>query len=315
MIEVSIVVPVYNVEKYLEKCLYSIYALNLSNKEVILVNDGSTDLSIDILNKFKNKYPNETKIITQKNQGLSEARNTGLKNSRGEYILFIDSDDFIDSKETEIFLNFGIKQKVDILIGNYKEYYNDNEIKYRDFYKIKETEENEGMFFIENGFINKCFEFVVWRNIYRRKFLLENNLFFKKSLLHEDNLFTPIAFFYAKKVRCFNKKFYFYRKNNLGSIMQTKNKKNYEHMLYTINKLLEFIKIKDIKNEYFNRIILGIYINILRQGEYKNKDILCKIRKLKFNFREKLKLVYIFIFQKLYNSKLEELEMISLDKF
>ena len=186
MIDISIVIPVYNVEKYLRKCLDSVYSLNLDNKEVILVNDGSTDTSINILNEFKNKYPNKTKIISQKNQGLSEARNIGIKNSNGK------------------------EKKVDILIGNYRKYYNENYIVRRSFYSLDRNLEKEGIFFIENGLKNKCFDIAVWKNIYRKNFLLENNLFFKKGLLHEDALFTPEAFFYAKKVRCFNKNFYFY---------------------------------------------------------------------------------------------------------
>lgn len=302
MCDISIVIPIYNVEKYLRKCLDSVYSLNLDNKEVVLVNDGSTDTSINILNEFKNKYPNETKLITQKNQGLSEARNMGIKNSNGKYILFIDSDDFIIPTETEEFINFGLDKKVDILIGNYREYYNENYIVQKSFYNLDKNLEKEGIFFIENGVKNKCFRFAVWQNIYRKNFLLENNLFFKKGLLHEDSLFTPEAFFYAKKVRCFNKKFYFYRKNNLESITQTVNKKNYEHMLYTIIKLLKFKKSNNIEDNYFNRIVLGIYINVLRGG-YINKEVYNNIVDLKFNFREKLKLLYVIYLQNKYKMK------------
>lgn len=310
MCDISIVIPIYNVEKYLRKCLDSVYSLNLDNKELVLVNDGSTDTSINILNEFKNKYPNKTKLITQKNQGLSEARNIGIKNSNGKYILFIDSDDFIIPTETEEFINFGLDKKVDILIGNYREYYNENYIVQKSFYNLDKNLEKEGIFFIENGVKNKCFRFAVWQNIYRKNFLLENNLFFKKGLLHEDNLFTPEAFFYAKKVRCFNKKFYFYRKNNLESITQTVNKKNYEHMLYTIIKLLEFKKSNNIENNYFNRIVLGIYINVLRGG-YINKEVYNNIVDLKFNFREKLKLLYVIYLQNKY--KMKKIEIAKLD--
>ncbi|WP_339001899.1 glycosyltransferase [Fusobacterium animalis] len=310
MCDISIVIPIYNVEKYLRKCLDSVYSLNLDNKEVVLVNDGSTDTSINILNEFKNKYPNKTKLITQKNQGLSEARNIGIKNSNGKYILFIDSDDFIIPTETEEFINFGLDKKVDILIGNYREYYNENYIVQKSFYNLDKNLEKEGIFFIENGVKNKCFRFAVWQNIYRKNFLLENNLFFKKGLLHEDSLFTPEAFFYAKKVRCFNKKFYFYRKNNLESITQTVNKKNYEHMLYTIIKLLEFKKSNNIENNYFNRIVLGIYINVLRGG-YINKEVYNNIVDLKFNFREKLKLLYVIYLQNKY--KMKKIEIAKLD--
>lgn len=310
MCDISIVIPIYNVEKYLRKCLDSVYSLNLDNKEVVLVNDGSIDTSINILNEFKNKYPNKTKLITQKNQGLSEARNIGIKNSNGKYILFIDSDDFIIPTETEEFINFGLDKKVDILIGNYREYYNENYIVQKSFYNLDKNLEKEGIFFIENGVKNKCFRFAVWQNIYRKNFLLENNLFFKKGLLHEDSLFTPEAFFYAKKVRCFNKKFYFYRKNNLESITQTVNKKNYEHMLYTIIKLLEFKKSNNIENNYFNRIVLGIYINVLRGG-YINKEVYNNIVDLKFNFREKLKLLYVIYLQNKY--KMKKIEIAKLD--
>lgn len=311
MCDISIVIPIYNVEKYLRKCLDSVYSLNLDNKEVVLVNDGSTDTSINILNEFKNKYPNKTKLITQKNQGLSEARNIGIKNSNGKYILFIDSDDFIIPTETEEFINFGLDKKVDILIGNYREYYNENYIVQKSFYNLDKNLEKEGMFFIENGVKNKCFRFAVWKNIYRKNFLLENNLFFKKGLLHEDSLFTPEAFFCAKKVRCFNKKFYFYRKNNLESITQTVNKKNYEHMLYTIIKLLEFKKSNNIEDNYFNRIVLGIYINVLRGG-YINKEVYNNIVDLKFNFREKLKLLYVIYLQNKY--KIKKIEIAKLDQ-
>lgn len=311
MCDISIVIPIYNVEKYLRKCLDSVYSLNLDNKEVVLVNDGSTDTSINILNEFKNKYPNKTKLITQKNQGLSEARNMGIKNSNGKYILFIDSDDFIIPTETEEFINFGLDKKVDILIGNYREYYNENYIVQISFYNLDKNLEKEGIFFIENGVKNKCFGFAVWQNIYRKNFLLENNLFFKKGLLHEDNLFTPEAFFYAKKVRCFNKKFYFYRKNNLESITHTVNKKNYEHMLYTIIELLEFKKSNNIENNYFNRIILGIYINVVKEG-YINKEVYNNIVDLKFNFREKLKLLYVIYLQNKY--KIKKIEIAKLDQ-
>ena len=123
-------------------------------------------------------------------------------------------------------------------------------------------------------------------------------------------MFTPEAFFYAKKVRCFNKKFYFYRKNNLESITQTVNKKNYEHMLYTIIKLLEFKKSNNIENNYFNRIVLGIYINVLRGG-YINKEVYNNIVDLKFNFREKLKLLYVIYLQNKY--KMKKIEIAKLD--
>ena len=119
-LKLSIIVPVYNVERYLEKCLKSLCGLNIEN-EIIIINDGTKDSSLEIAEKFRENHKNENiKIISQKNQGLSEARNNGLKVAKGEYISFIDSDDFVDTENYEQFINETIKDKVDIGIGRYK---------------------------------------------------------------------------------------------------------------------------------------------------------------------------------------------------
>ena len=309
MIKFTIIIPVYNVEKYLQECLESIYKIKLDNKEIILVNDGSTDNSLKILEKYKEKYSYQTKLITQENQGLSEARNTGIRNASGEYILFIDSDDFIEPKVTEEFFKTAYSYKTDILIGDYLEYFSDEDIRKRKHYSLSNKIEKDGLFFIENGVKNKCFEVVACKNIYRRKFLIENNLFFKKGLLHEDILFTLIAFYYAKKVRYFNdKEFYYYRKNNTSSIMNKISKVNYQHLLYILNSLLKFISEKRINNVYFNRVILGIYMEIVLRRKFKNTTTFKKLLKLKYNFREKIKLLIIQI----VSLKAKELEVMEL---
>ncbi|MGL5087873.1 MAG: glycosyltransferase family 2 protein [Cetobacterium sp.] len=97
--ELTIIVPVYNVEKYLKDCLDSIYKINNIKYEVILVNDGSTDSSLNILKEYRSLYPKLTKIIDKENGGLSSARNAGIREARGEYLSFIDSDDIIDFKD------------------------------------------------------------------------------------------------------------------------------------------------------------------------------------------------------------------------
>ncbi len=309
VLKVSIIIPVYNVEKYLRKCLDSVYSLDLSSKEIVIINDGSTDSSLDILNFYKSKYPNKTKIITQKNQGLSEARNVGLKNATGDYVLFVDSDDFIDPIVTEIFLNEAYKEKVDILIGDYIEYFSNNNLRKKKHYNL--SNESSGLFFLEEGFKNKCFEVMAWKNIYRKNFLLENNLFFYKGLLHEDNLFTPLAFYYAKKVHYFKgSEFYYYRKNNQESITAKINEKNYSHLLFTIKKLIDFSIDNNINNTYFNRYIVGIYIQIILRGKYKNTKVFNQLLSLKYAFREKIKLYII----KLKSLRCKELKLAELEE-
>lgn len=121
--KLSIVIPVYNVEKYIERCLNSIFNLNLEN-EIILIDDGSTDRSLEIIEKIKENNINENiKIIRQSNQGPSEARNKGIEIAEGEYISFIDSDDFVDKdKYRELIVNT-MKNGLDLGIGNMKKYY------------------------------------------------------------------------------------------------------------------------------------------------------------------------------------------------
>ena len=310
MKKISIIIPVYNVEKYLEQCLNSIYELNLTDKEIILVNDGSTDNSLKILEKYQREYPQNTKVITQVNQGLSEARNTGVRNACGEYILFIDSDDFINPEVTENLLNNAILDKVDILIGDFIEYYSDSDLKNIKNRKIDYSSENNGLYFIEVEIKNNCLRPNVWKNVYRRNFLIENNIFFKKGLLHEDNLFTPIVFYYAKKVKYFGgPPFYYYRLNNFNSIMKTKNKKNYQHTLYIIDTIIDFCEKNNIKNVYFNKNILGLYTNVILEGKFKNWEIFKKLLRLKYNFKEYLKLIFILF----YSLKCKKIDFFNLD--
>ena len=120
--DLSIIVPIYNVEEYLAECLKSLYKISNLRYEVILVNDGSKDNSYQIMEEFKRLYPKQTVIVNKENGGLSSARNAGLKIAKGKYISFIDSDDFIDTDEFEKFVIEGIKSRVDIAVGNMRYY-------------------------------------------------------------------------------------------------------------------------------------------------------------------------------------------------
>lgn len=305
-IKFSIIIPVYNVEKFLDKCLQTVCQMNLENKEIILINDGSTDNSKDILQKYKEKNTKNIKIISQKNQGISKARNVGMESSTGEYILFIDSDDFIDPKETEKILNEAYEAKVDILIGNFYEYFSDENIVEKPFIKSSLDEIYNGMKVFEYSDKEKYFSDVVWNKVYRKKFLMDNNLFFKEKLLHEDTLFTLKAFYYAKKIKYFmGKPFYYYRQNNMNSIMKTKTQKNYEHILYIIQELLDFIEDKKINDKYFNKSVSGLYLQVVSDGKFKNKKLFKRVLKLRHLLKRKIKLIKSIF----YSRKYEELEV------
>ena len=126
MPKISIILPVYNVEKYLKQCLDSIINQTFTDFECICVNDGSTDSSLKILQQYASK-DNRFKIINQENKGLSESRNIGLSVAIGDYILFIDSDDFIDNNFCEVLYMDTIKYKAELVFGGIYKYYSDKQ--------------------------------------------------------------------------------------------------------------------------------------------------------------------------------------------
>lgn len=300
--DLSIIVPVYNVADYLPKCLKSLLALKDIDKEIILVNDGSTDNSFEIMEKFKNDNKNVIKIITQDNMGLSEARNSGLKIATGKYIYFIDSDDYIDTKKFEIFFTKTKQENLDIGIANgYREYEN-GKLK-----KIYIGKENKiilnGDKFLEYCIKNKMARSEVCLKIYNNKFLKKNNLFFEKKLIHEDMLYSVISTLKACRVKYYDIYFYYYFQRKT-SISNTKTDKNDIHKLYIINKLLEY----KIDKKYFNRMSIAEYFKLkLLKGKY-NQKIEKDIYKLKnLYLLDRLKVLLIHILKNKNN--IERLEI------
>lgn len=263
----SIIVPVYNVELYLDECVKSILNQTYKHLEIILVDDGSTDNSGKICDQYKEKDSRIT-VIHKQNGGLSDARNTGLAAATGEYVLFVDSDDYIDSDTCEVFFN-GIKnnQFPDILIGNGKRepggvLYNWDNISLFE-------KERTGSEYLKFALLNNCFNVCVPFNMYNREFLLKNNLSFKYGILHEDVRFTLPAFCLAERVVCVSQTFYHYR-NNPTSIMNRKDyRKNctdiYNTCLYHEKYLLDKLDVKTYN--YVMDWLVKQYLGIFRRGK------------------------------------------------
>lgn len=277
-IDLSIIIPIYNVESYLRECLESVYAVNLL-KEVILVNDGSTDHSLQIAEEFAEKYPEETILISQENRGLSAARNTGLEKAKGEYIYFIDSDDFLDSKAFEDFF-YKIKgTDLDIINGS--------GFRYEDGEFTDPITHNEHITVTENPisgreFLYRMFEAdsyvdYVWLNIYRRDFLLENSFFFQEGISYEDILFSSPAFLKAKNIRHIESHFYSYRIRE-NSITNTK--RNYMDFFYIFNFLTDFVLEKKLEHEMLTRLIVARIRSLAKKEKVFNKTIYRKLWKL-----------------------------------
>ena len=195
----SIIVPVYNVEPYLKRCLDSIVNQTYPNIEIILVNDGSTDNSAKICEEYLEL---DSRIILkhQANAGLSEARNTGLKIASGDYIIFVDSDDSIVLNACEVFFDYLVKNpSTEVLCSNCVKL-NKKRVRNKKFTIPKNKQPINGYDFLKLQLKQKTFLVEVVRSVYKKSFLLENDLFFKKGIIHEDEHWTTIMFLKASSI-------------------------------------------------------------------------------------------------------------------
>lgn len=260
--ELSIIVPIYNVEDYLEECLESLYNIKNIELEIILVNDGSKDNSFKIMERFKDMYPEKTVLINKENGGLSSARNAGMKAAVGEYISFIDSDDFVDSEEFEKFFKEGLKDKLDVIVGNMR-YYTPEKTGDSLFRSdiVKNSGVVNGADFFWNLFQKpKCFREEVVDDIYKREFLLKNNIWFNENIVHEDSEFTPLVYLKAERVKYIDRAFYFYRQRT-GSIMNKVSEKSVISLEIICEKFfIEYNNLDSVKGkEVLSALILSFY--------------------------------------------------------
>lgn len=206
---VSIIVPVYNTQNYLRECALSIVNQTYKNLQIIFINDGSTDISLNICKDFE-KLDSRVLVVSQPNSGLSVARNTGIKFSKGEYIAFIDSDDFVDKDFVKDLLSACLIDSTLVSVSDIFLYYSkDNKHKVNDL--IGESKVN-----LDPRNFNKMYHHVAWRKLYHKSIF--NSIKFPDGLLHED-----IGVWYGVMSLCHtisivNKPLYFYRQNNPESI-------------------------------------------------------------------------------------------------
>lgn len=210
---ISIVVPVYNVEKYLTRCIESICKQSYKFIEIILVDDGSSDSSGELCDKYK-KQDNRITVIHKSNGGLSDARNAGIDVAKGEYISFIDSDDYIDPYMIEKLYESIKRTDSDISICNFK-YVNEDGIEINN--KGKYFNENKVIFGSENIeknliFNNSVHWVVAWNKLYRRRIF--DDLRYKTGIIHEDEFIVHYIYGKAKKVVCITDELYFYVQRN-----------------------------------------------------------------------------------------------------
>ena len=247
---ISVIVPVYNVEKYLKQCLDSILVQTFSNIEIICVNDGSTDNSRKILEEYKNR-DSRIKIVDKKNGGLSSARNAGMKVAVGEFISFIDSDDWIEPTMLEKLYESMTTHNTDITICAVHQFdeqkqKNDDSNKYYTLEYFDESFDNCAFSYVDvRPFImDVCV--MAWNKLYRRSHIDECQAEFPDGLIFEDGPFFFSIFFKTKRVSIVRDFLYNYRINRTGSIIQKAGKK----FLDVIDVVeLMFNSVKQLENE------------------------------------------------------------------
>ena len=254
----SIVVPVYNVEQYLEQCLESLQAQNYGDYEVICVNDGSTDSSREILTAWEARMP-QMRVIDRENGGLSAARNTGLQDAKGEYVVFVDSDDwvepnFLECLNSSLITHHSSLTPLDMICFACQR--TDNEAT-----DSLHREQTSGWdYYNRHALEARVVPFVcVWQRCYRREFLMNNNLCFREGILHEDNEFTPRACLKAQSIKVIPDVLYNYRVRP-NSIMTTRGIRSKESLILIGNELSElFANEADIERTTVYRALTQYY--------------------------------------------------------
>lgn len=280
MKSVSVIVPVYNMESYLEKCMDSLVNQTLEDIEIIVVNDGSVDNSLKILNKYKKKYPEKVQVINQENSGISVARNNGLKKATGKYVGFVDSDDFVDLNMFKHLYDKCKEINADIVVCNYKKYYSDT-----DSYESVDVVKNIhcSSLFEEPSLINSIY-YAPWNKLYKRS--LFDDIIFPVNKKYEDINAILKVFLKAKKIGKLDEYLYLYRINNSGETL-TINKK-ISDIVYILKDLVDWCKKLNeyhlIESEMEKLCVNSLFYYLILSYQINDKNYILDFRKKIIDF-------------------------------
>ena len=269
MTKVSIIVPVYNVSNYLEKCLNSLINQTLKDIEIIVVNDGSTDNSLDVAKKFEEKHSNILKVYSKKNGGLSDARNFGLKYANGKYIAFVDSDDYVKNDMFLKMYNYGVKNNLDVIVS-------DTLIKDENSEYVLKSNLNYSSDTLKNYVIAYPMACI---RIIKRDILKDFE--FKKGIFYEDLESMPSLVLKTSKIGFIDYAGYYYVQRS-GSIMK---QKKFSPKLLNIFDVLDINKKRlltrypmEIEYLYITHLLRSATLRFLDYND--SNDCLMKIRKI-----------------------------------
>jgi len=270
--KISIIIPIYNVEKYLSKCLDSVFSqdIPLTDYEVICVNDCSPDLSREIVLEYQKQYENLILIDHKVNSKQGAARNTGLKIAKGKYVWFVDSDDYIETNCLGRLMSVAEKDDLEVLHFNVQQF--DERGIYRDYKHFPtETDVITGYeFHKKNDYKDVTKQ--PWAQLYKKDLLLNNDLLFEENTFYEDAIHTLNATLLNKKFVYISDICYFYRKNP-SSVVNNVNKNGY----VLANRLVQLIKILQFIDENYPNLesVIAYCIRLLSRNIFN----ICKLPK------------------------------------
>lgn len=245
-VKVSIIIPVYNTERYLKQCIDSAIEQTFENYEIIAVDDESPDKSRQVLQEYERRYPDKFRMISQRNKGLGGARNTGIREAAGEYVLFLDSDDWIHKDTLRLTYQIADKKKCDIVIFDINcvdEETNSETILcgYYGYGNILSLAKAPRLLFETPSACNK---------LYKRKLFIDTGIAFPERVWYEDLRTTIKVYVNACGIVYLNKSLYFYRQRG-NSIMHTKQSMRNLEIIDAVDAIYNYFMEKKILNQYY----------------------------------------------------------------
>ena len=300
----SIIVPVYNVEAYVKECVDSILAQTYTHYEVILVDDGSKDNTGSICDGYANQF-SQIQVIHQANAGLSAARNTGIETAKGEYLIFVDGDDYIDKESLNRFYMILKNQNIDVLVTRMIQKYQDTEEIRND--KITDLEDVNTEKIVNWVFKESQNTWPAVQYVVSRKFIEKNCLRFIIGYLHEDLAWTGSLFIYVEKAGICTLPWYYHRMQRKGSITSTSNPRRVCDVLELSEVILRVLKEENVMKDRYQLISKRVFSSILSilsqyrladsNGKKQIIECIKKHRKMLKEFRSKKAKILMCMFK------------------
>lgn len=275
-VDVSIIVPIYNAENYIEKCINSLINQTKKEIEIILINDGSTDNTEQIIKKYKDK---RIKYFKNKNQGIGKTRNFGIEKATGKYLMFVDSDDYIDPNTCKLMFDKAVSNSLDIVICDYFKVVNNEIIKEKiKNFKYTTLKENSSLLIDIN--------LAPWNKLYKTSLIKDNNIRFVEDLKYEDAPFVCEALDKAKKIGKVNKYLNYYVIH--GKSETTIRDERVFDIIKIVDKIRNYFKDKSYTQEAVDILTVRILTNYNIQQRYqKNKKLAMKFINESFLYMKK----------------------------